>query len=227
MWIAEAGVYTARCAFLTVAALSGYHYYKKKDSYIEGPAQLHQAQDYIPIVFIAFAAICLLYNYFFRQSLTAFHVLTKQKSDYYKEARTTSNNSESTKLLKNSLSQQRNQRQQTTQTQSSKPSLTEAKYNKVLHSKEEREKLCADRSAGNLLEQLIPFLVALFSYATFVNLHEAVIFGWMWVFFRSYYGIVFMKPFPALFLSTLPAYVCVWYMIEKCVYVHTVDLFSE
>lgn len=214
MWIAEAGVYTARCAFLAVAALSGYHYYKKKDSsYIEGPAQ--QAQDYIPIVFVAFAAICLLYNYFFRQSLTAFHVLTKQKSDY--KARTS--NSESTKLL-NSLSQQ-NQRQQT----QSKPSLTEAKYNKVLHSREEREKLCADRSAGNLLEQLIPFLVALFSYATFVNLHEAVIFGWMWVFFRSYYGLVFMKPFPTLFLSTLPAYFCVWYMIGKCVYVNTVDLF--
>ena len=106
MWIAKAGVYTARCAFLTVAALSGYHYYKKKDSYIKGPAE--QAQDYIPIVFIAFAAICLLYNYFFRQSLTAFHVLTKQKSDYYKEV-SSSNNSESTKLLKNSSSQQKNQ----------------------------------------------------------------------------------------------------------------------
>ena len=84
----------------------------QKERFLHGRTSTGAASSrLLPIVFIAFAAICLLYNYFFRQSLTAFHVLTKQKSDY-KEARTTSNNSESTKLLKNSQSQQKNQKQQ-------------------------------------------------------------------------------------------------------------------
>lgn len=79
--------------------------------------------------------------------------------------------------------------------------------------------LAADRAAGNFMEQMIPFLVALFGYATFVSVAGAVQHGWAWLFFRSYYLTVFKMPFPTLFLSTLPAYACIFSMIATTTYV--------
>ncbi|KAL7538354.1 hypothetical protein ACHAXR_009241 [Thalassiosira sp. AJA248-18] len=37
--------------------------------------------------------------------------------------------------------------------------------------------------------------------------------GWTWLFYRSHYLQVFKKVVPTLFLSTIPAYCCVWAMI--------------
>ncbi|KAL7551333.1 hypothetical protein ACHAWF_014526, partial [Thalassiosira exigua] len=85
-----------------------------------------------------------------------------------------------------------------------KPSLAGLKYgagNKNI--------LAADRSAGNMNEQLLPFLVGVFMHATFVSVERATKIGWAWIFFRSYYGWAFRKGVPTLFLSTLPAYYCV------------------
>ena len=73
-------------------------------------------------------------------------------------------------------------------------------------------------SVGNYQEQLAPFLISLYLYATFVSVHGAVKFGWAWIFFRSYYISVFKRGPPLLFLSTIPAYWCVWMMIGGTIY---------
>eukprot|EP00571_Detonula_confervacea_P015703 CAMPEP_0172297344 /NCGR_PEP_ID=MMETSP1058-20130122/406_1 /TAXON_ID=83371 /ORGANISM="Detonula confervacea, Strain CCMP 353" /LENGTH=187 /DNA_ID=CAMNT_0013006487 /DNA_START=55 /DNA_END=618 /DNA_ORIENTATION=+ len=76
----------------------------------------------------------------------------------------------------------------------------------------------ANRLAGNFSEQIIPFLLSLHLYATFVSVRGAVLFGWAWLFFRSYYGWAFKRGVPVLFLSTIPAYCCVWGMIGGTIY---------
>ena len=94
-----------------------------------------------------------------------------------------------------------------------KPSMLKIKYgsdNYNVH--------VANRTAGNLFEQLIPFIVSLYLYATFVSVSGAAKYGWAWVFFRSYYGLAYKRPFPTLFLSTIPAYICVWGMVGGTVY---------
>lgn len=78
--------------------------------------------------------------------------------------------------------------------------------------------LRADRSMGNYLEQLMPFVFSLIGYAAFVNAKRAAMLGWAWTFFRMYYPIVFSMPFPTLLLSTMPAYACIWYMLGITVY---------
>ena len=88
------------------------------------------------------------------------------------------------------------------------PTLWELKYGKV----ENSAIRCADRSAGNLLEQLVPFFVSMISYATFVDAGGASRIGWAWFVFRSYYPYAY-KRFPLLFASTIPAYCCVWFMM--------------
>mmetsp|Transcript_20756 Transcript_20756/g.30720 ORF Transcript_20756/g.30720 Transcript_20756/m.30720 type:complete len:190 (+) Transcript_20756:164-733(+) len=94
-----------------------------------------------------------------------------------------------------------------------KPTLAGLKYGN-----DNLQILAANRAAGNLMEQLIPFLPALYGYATFVSVSGAVTHGWLWVFFRSYYPNVFQKPFPTLFLSTLPAYTCIFSMMGITIY---------
>ncbi|KAL7540839.1 hypothetical protein ACHAXR_011012 [Thalassiosira sp. AJA248-18] len=78
--------------------------------------------------------------------------------------------------------------------------------------------LAANRCAGNFNEQLAPFLLGLYLYATFVSVKGAATYGWAWLFFRSYYLYVFKRGVPSLFLSTIPAYCCVWAMIGGTVY---------
>ncbi|CAJ1955593.1 unnamed protein product [Cylindrotheca closterium] len=95
----------------------------------------------------------------------------------------------------------------------SPPSLPELKYGKT----DNPAIRCADRCAGNLHEQLIPFFMSMFAYATFVDAGGAARIGWAWFVFRSYYSYAF-KRFPLLFASTLPAYCCVWYMMGMAIY---------
>ncbi|KAL3805878.1 hypothetical protein HJC23_007839 [Cyclotella cryptica] len=93
-----------------------------------------------------------------------------------------------------------------------KPNLSKIKYgsdNYNVH--------VMNRTVANYSEQIVPFLVSLFLCATFASVGKASKYGWMWVFFRSYYPVVFQKPFPSLFLSTMPAYVCVWKMLAEVV----------
>lgn len=93
------------------------------------------------------------------------------------------------------------------------PSLNALKYGKA----DNLAIRCADRCAGNLLEQLIPFFLSVFAYATFVDAGGAARIGWAWFFFRSYYSYAYRR-FPLLFASTLPAYCCVWYMMGFSIY---------
>lgn len=93
------------------------------------------------------------------------------------------------------------------------PSLDELKYGKA----DNAAIRCADRCAGNLLEQLIPFFSSVIAYATFVDAGGAARIGWAWFFFRSYYSYAYRR-FPLLFASTLPAYCCVWYMMGFSIY---------
>lgn len=69
------------------------------------------------------------------------------------------------------------------------------------------------KSAGNFNEQLVPFIISLFLYSTFVSVKGACYLGWAWLFFRSYYFIVYGWGIPFLFLSTIPAYCCIWGML--------------
>eukprot|EP00980_Cylindrotheca_fusiformis_P008582 scaffold1823_cov108-Cylindrotheca_fusiformis.AAC.3 len=94
-----------------------------------------------------------------------------------------------------------------------KPSLVGIKYGS-----ESMAMLAIDRTVGNLMEQMIPFLLSLFGYATFVSAGGAAKIGWLWIFFRSYYIFVFKKGI-LLFSSTMPAYCCIWFMLGRAVYV--------
>ena len=93
------------------------------------------------------------------------------------------------------------------------PQLNHLKYGRI----ENKPIEIADRCAGNLLEQLVPFLCSMIAYATFVDVGGAARIGWAWFFFRSYYSFAF-KRFPLLFASTTPAYGCVWYMMGMAAY---------
>ena len=106
---------------------------------------------------------------------------------------------------------QRNYRDKKSERQE-KPNLGKIKYgadNYKIH--------IANRTVVNYSEQIVPFLVSLFLCATFASVGKASTYGWMWLFFRSYYPLAFRRPFPSLFLSTLPAYVCVWKMLGEAV----------
>jgi len=94
------------------------------------------------------------------------------------------------------------------------PSFKYLKYGKIPN----QAILCADRAVGNLAEQMIPFFVSMYSYATFVDAGGAARIGWAWLFFRSYYSYVWKRGLPFLLASTVPAYYCVWYMMGVAIY---------
>jgi len=76
--------------------------------------------------------------------------------------------------------------------------------------------LNADRTVANTIEQGIPFLVSLWLYAIFVDATYATILGFAYVAVRSIYPLVWGRP-PWLFLSTVPGYGIVWYMLGAVV----------
>ncbi|EJK45114.1 hypothetical protein THAOC_36293 [Thalassiosira oceanica] len=72
--------------------------------------------------------------------------------------------------------------------------------------------LAVTRTVGNYNEQLAPFLIGMYLYASFVSVKGAAQYGWAWLLFRSYYEWGYRRV-PALFLSTIPAYGCVLALI--------------
>jgi len=68
--------------------------------------------------------------------------------------------------------------------------------------------LLGDRTAGNMQEQSLPFLLALWLHAAFVpgGAHSAAPLGWAWLLARAMYPFVFARGVPALFVSTVPCY---------------------
>lgn len=87
----------------------------------------------------------------------------------------------------------------------------------VKYGQKHKGTLWADRSVGNLLEQLPPFFLSLISYALFVSANNAALLGWAWIGFRALYPFLFGH-MPGLLLSTMPAYSIVWYMLGHAVY---------
>mmetsp|Transcript_2757 Transcript_2757/g.6460 ORF Transcript_2757/g.6460 Transcript_2757/m.6460 type:complete len:189 (+) Transcript_2757:119-685(+) len=85
-------------------------------------------------------------------------------------------------------------------------------YVGIKYGTESKAVVAANRAAGNTLEQMLPFLVSLYGYATFVDAGGAARIGWAWIAFRSYYVIVFKRGFLVL-SCTYPAYMCIWYMM--------------
>ena len=145
-----------------------------------GPATTQAA--FVPVAFVAGAAIALLYIFLFHQSATSFGA----HAELRREAKARGEKA---------------------------PRLAEVKYGG-----NSGAVLAANRCVGNYLEQLVPFLLSLFGHALFVSANQAAAIGWAWVFFRSYYGFVFGRPFPALFTSTIPAYLCVWWMAGTAIH---------
>ena len=73
----------------------------------------------------------------------------------------------------------------------------------------------ANRIAGNFMEQFPPFLLGLYGHTIFVDANRAAAVGWLWVAFRCYYPFGFGRDrsSPMIFVSTIPAYCCVWYLV--------------
>ncbi|CAJ1955605.1 unnamed protein product [Cylindrotheca closterium] len=163
-----------------------------------GPAQ--NLKDYVPVLYVTASAIFLLYTLFWNQGYTTFteHEALQQRfeKEGYQNVDGHHDNDGDPNHNKG-------------------PSLTQVKYggqNKKIRN--------ADRFVGNLQEQMIPFLISMYAYSTYVNARSAAQIGWAWLFFRSYYPFTFTR-FPLLFASTLPAYGCVWFMLLRAVYAAT------
>eukprot|EP01051_Picozoa_sp_SAG22_P021809 SAG22_NODE_4968_length_1120_cov_1.215475_1_plen_211_part_00 len=69
--------------------------------------------------------------------------------------------------------------------------------------------LIGDRTAGNMLEQSIPFLTGLALHAVLVSVNSAAQLGWLWLLSRLIYPACFSQGIPLLFVSTLPGYLCI------------------
>jgi len=66
--------------------------------------------------------------------------------------------------------------------------------------------LAADRTVGNMLEQGLPFLSALWAHACLLDARRAATLGWVYVATRVLYPAVFNPRRLNIFLSTLPGY---------------------
>ena len=88
------------------------------------------------------------------------------------------------------------------------PSFVDVKYGGRAYS----GVLAADRAVGNLLEQSLPFVLSLYIHAAVVSASGAAFVGWCWLATRALYVLVFTKPFPWIFLSTIPSYWCITYL---------------
>jgi hypothetical protein len=94
------------------------------------------------------------------------------------------------------------------------PSLADVKYGR--YSKSARVR-AADRTVGNFLEQSPAFLVSLWLHSAFVSPVNASAFGWTWLGFRAVYPWAYRLRFPGVFISTMPAYGCVFYLLGEVV----------
>lgn len=86
------------------------------------------------------------------------------------------------------------------------------KFGKIKYSNPDLVARIADRTAGNMIEQAVPFLVSLWLSAIFVSPTGAAKLGWLWLLFRSFYPFVFSGPW--LPLSTVPGYVIVFMLLQ-------------
>ncbi len=88
-------------------------------------------------------------------------------------------------------------------------------FNEVRYNSKDTSLLAADRTVGNCLEQMVPFLMSLWLYSIFISPTEAGTYGIIYVFTRSYYPFVFRMGGIWLLFSTIPNYICIWVMLSK------------
>lgn len=77
----------------------------------------------------------------------------------------------------------------------------------------DRIALTGDRTVGNFVEYAYAFVSLLWIHAIFVNSQQSLTIALIYTFVRSYYPIVFWYGMPYLFLSTLPSYFILSYMM--------------
>lgn len=75
--------------------------------------------------------------------------------------------------------------------------------------------LRADRTVGNTMEQLLVVFPVVWLYALFVNASLAPQLALAWAACRALYPFVYNRGPPLLFVSTLPAYSILWYMMVE------------
>ena len=95
---------------------------------------------------------------------------------------------------------------------SEKPKVS---FSKIKYQSTERLALVGDRSVGNTLEQLGPFIVGLWLYAVFVSTSTATTLGFLYLIFRLIYPLCFWFGIPWIFISTIPGYAIIsWFFIS-------------
>lgn len=85
-----------------------------------------------------------------------------------------------------------------------KLSLAQIKYGSPLE--KGKSMLRFDRTVGNTMEQMMPFLVSLWLHAAFVDVDHAASLGWYYILSRLLYPFLFLQPFPFILISTIPGY---------------------
>lgn len=68
-----------------------------------------------------------------------------------------------------------------------------------------------DRTVGNTLEQLVPFLGSLWLFALFVDAERTRLTGALYILSRAAYPFLFWRGSPYILLSTLPGYAVIAY----------------
>ncbi len=89
-------------------------------------------------------------------------------------------------------------------------------FAKIKYGSTDKLAVTADRTVGNLVEQSIPFLAALWMHAVFVSPSSAAAYGWAYLLCRAFYPIVFYLGVPYLFISTIPGYVIIVRLVWAC-----------
>jgi len=92
-----------------------------------------------------------------------------------------------------------------------KLSLAQMKYGSPLE--KGKSILRFDRTVGNTMEQMIPFLLGLWLHALFVSVDGAAKLGWYYIMSRLLYPVMFLQPFPAILVSTLPGYAIIFLLL--------------
>lgn len=83
--------------------------------------------------------------------------------------------------------------------------------------------LAADRAQLNMLEQMVPFLSALWMHALFVSIETATLAGGVYVAARAFYPLamgskVGLTNRVAVLIVTVPNYACILYLAFTALY---------
>eukprot|EP01041_Mallomonas_annulata_P013716 gene13716-29172_t len=92
-------------------------------------------------------------------------------------------------------------------------SLAEIKYNS-----KDRIARATDRTVGNTMEQMGPFLSSLWLHALFISPEQATFLGYAYIASRSIYPFTFYCGVPWILMSTIPGYAIIASLLGPVVY---------